>query len=219
MRHLFLSTTAAAAMLAAAAVVPASAADLPVQAAPMPVPAYAPVPVFTWTGLYIGANAGSAFHVDGDDNARFTAGGTLGANWQIGTFVLGIEGDFNYLDRDFHEEWFGTVRGRVGVAFDRALIYATGGAAFLDSFNHDDVDTYGVVGGGVEFAVADNITVKLEYLHVFVDNDNDNNFFNGNNFNGNNLNGFVNGDDNRDIDIFRAGVNFKFGPGGLFGIF
>ncbi|HEX2137483.1 MAG TPA: outer membrane protein [Microvirga sp.] len=199
MRHLLLSTAAAGALLAAAAAVPATAADLPMRAAPAPT--YAPMPTYNWSGLYIGANAGTAFHVDFEDDARFTGGLTLGLNWQISQFVLGLEGDINYLDREINEEWFGTLRGRVGVAFDRALIYATGGAAFLEiDTGRDTQNVHATVGGGVEFAVADNVTVKIEYLHIFVSDDDDDNFFNG----------FVGGGNDFDIDIIRAGVNFKF---------
>ena len=73
---------------------------------------------------------------------------------QFGSFVAGVEADINYIDRnngstgsfpsvaspavgtDFRvsrgngDNWFGTVRGRLGFAFDRALIYLTGGLAY-----------------------------------------------------------------------------------------
>ncbi|MGT2465138.1 outer membrane protein [Mesorhizobium atlanticum] len=60
----------------------------------------------SWTGLYVGANAGGAFgKVDGDftgilgsaDIGNFTGGALVGANYQYGQWVFGVEGDINYL--------------------------------------------------------------------------------------------------------------------------
>ena len=81
--------------------------------------------------------------------------------------------------------WLATVRGRLGVAMDRWLIYGTGGVAFSDGVyrNHDfcntappcggglldakgDMDTGWTVGGGAEFAWMANWTAKAEYLFV-----------------------------------------------------
>jgi outer membrane immunogenic protein len=77
----------------------------------------------------------------------------------------------------------GSVRGRIGIAFDRALIYGTGGIAFA-SFNTTIVDTTGfftgapgtnatfsntragwTAGGGIEYAVTDNWWVRAEYRY------------------------------------------------------
>src|SRR5215204_3187190 len=77
----------------------AMAADLPRRAPPV----FVPVPVFTWTGFYVGVNAGYGWN-NGDDNT-----------------CLGCSND-----------WFATARVRVGYAFDRVLVYATGGIAFTD---------------------------------------------------------------------------------------
>jgi outer membrane immunogenic protein len=81
-------------------------------------------------------------------------------------------------------DWFGTVRGRVGVTFDRALLYATGGLAYGHATlstaltrttgcagnncqNGSTADTkFGwTVGGGLEWAFANNWSVKGEYLY------------------------------------------------------
>src|SRR6516225_1916016 len=84
----------------------ASAADM----GRPPPPAYVPppVPVFSWTGFYIGGNLGVAW-TEGDvsDNfgnsfhnsqqAVFTGGGQVGANYQWNWLVLGVEGDFDWL--------------------------------------------------------------------------------------------------------------------------
>jgi outer membrane immunogenic protein len=94
-------------LVAAAASLPASAfaADLA-----------APPPAFTWTGFYLGANAGgvlspgnpafqsqgfgsSAFDLPANGGAKvgFTGGFQAGYNYQIGSLVPGFETDFNYL--------------------------------------------------------------------------------------------------------------------------
>src|SRR5208282_4988529 len=82
----------------------ALAADLPQPGPPPPrAPAtYVPVPApaFSWSGIYVGINGGYAFGT-GDFSSGasvsgvngFLAGGTIGANYQWGRFVLGIEGD------------------------------------------------------------------------------------------------------------------------------
>src|SRR3712207_932685 len=90
----------------------ASAADLPARAAP-PAPIVAAVPVFTWTGFYVGVNAGVGFNTnddeeivfggetfvgDSDDDASFLGGAQIGYNYQIGSFVVGLEGDIQYAD-------------------------------------------------------------------------------------------------------------------------
>jgi outer membrane immunogenic protein len=111
-RKLLLSTAAAAAMIGSA-----TAADLPSRRPPPPMAYVPPVPFFTWTGFYVGVNAGGAFraHNNGFNNAvffggaapfgglgvtnnngniaRFIGGGQAGFNWQINQFVVGVEGD------------------------------------------------------------------------------------------------------------------------------
>src|ERR687883_59302 len=108
-RKLFLGSVAAGGLLAAA--LPASAADLAVRPAPAPVyVAPVVVPAFTWTGWYIGGNAGGKWgHYDVEGfigptslvdfrtptKGGFIGGGQLGFNWQFNQFVLGVEGDFD----------------------------------------------------------------------------------------------------------------------------
>jgi len=240
--------------LAAAA---ASAADLPSQAPP-PAPIIT-APIFTWTGFYAGVNAGwgwrdsdrepvvlggtvpgTLFFPNSGDDGGFTGGGQIGYNYQIGSFVIGLETDIQWADTDQGvdvafipagapgtfvpgrfdnnlSDWFGTVRARAGVAFDRVLIYATGGLAYSD-------DTTGwVAGGGVEWALPVNwfgssaVTFGLEGLWLSFDEDNDN--FNG--FVGTftpagggapvDLIAPVGGDDDNDFFVARAKLNFTFG--------
>jgi outer membrane immunogenic protein len=392
-----------------------TAADLPRRVAPVP---YVPVPVFTWTGFYLGVNAGYGWSTNNNDdpclggfaftgacggtgltavtvpswptgaavpigpivtpafnnlgvfnndnNRRdgFVGGGQIGYNYQFtpgGGLVIGIEADAQYngagrRDRDDNNffgfgsfngfngfatvtpaglppvpgvppgfgvaapvpgslgnialftnalgngfngfngfngsdrnrsEFLGTVRGRLGWAWDRLLVYATGGVAFTGNDNNRN-DCFGgfafsgcgfggggfasggavpapffvntasfvagslvvptttntfafvdrrrnndvraVAGGGIEYAFTNNVTVKIEGLYVF-DNDDDrnNNFlgFNGFGTGGGVVgvtntgapviaaanNGFGLGFDRRrrdDFAIVRAGLNWKF---------
>src|SRR5215217_1785142 len=122
----------------------ASAADLPARAAP-PAPMIAAVPLFTWTGFYVGVNAGYGWNSgdsrfydpafgytgSGGDDGGFIGGGQVGYNYQIGTFVIGAETDIQYANTgnrsygafsDDGDGYFGTVRARAGVALDRALL-------------------------------------------------------------------------------------------------
>jgi outer membrane immunogenic protein len=121
--------------------------------------AFAAVPVFSWTGFYVGVNAGGAWNrsnwVDHDDptlmpafdtNGRsFVGGGHVGYNYQFGQIVLGVEGDFQFLKLNgtgqcsnvagtvcnTKQDSLGSIRGRVGYAgIDRTLLYFTGGAGF-----------------------------------------------------------------------------------------
>lgn len=95
--------------------------------------------------------------------------------------MLGLEGDFqggSINDKTAGAKdnlnWFGTLRGRAGFAMDRALIYATGGAVYgggtykeLITPAHDSYARLGwTVGGGVEYAVTDSLSIKAEYLYA-----------------------------------------------------
>lgn len=217
MKTLLLGLLAATA-ITTAGVSAASAADLPMRSAP-PAPIIAAAPIFTWTGFYAGVNAGYGWSdddfdavdfADDEDDGGFVGGAQVGYNYQIGSFVVGVEGDlqyadfgregvFNFVDEDGDvfsgelesSDWFGTVRARAGVAFGQALIYATGGFAFADDANG------WTAGGGVEYAFTNNLSLKIEGLYVSLDNDDDFDF----------------GDFDNDVDfgVVRAGLNFRFG--------
>jgi len=148
------------------------------------------VPSITWTGFYIGANAGAAFSDNEDveilsDDAVFAGGGHLGYNWQgPSNIVIGVEGDVSYLD-DENIEYLATVRGRLGYAFGPRLAYVTGGAAFIgfddELSSGDDSDTGYVVGGGLEHKLRENLSIGAEALYYGFENDDngdeDNNFW------------------------------------------
>jgi outer membrane immunogenic protein len=189
MKNFLLAGAAALAMFAASSA-SVRAADLPVPEVPMI--AAAPVAVYDWTGFYIGANVGYGWgKFDGgsrragfgDNKIDGVVGGAqAGMNWQWDKFVAGLETDIQGTgfdgenSRRFDPEGgiFGTVRGRVGFAFDRFLVYGTGGFAYSDvnvKKNNDDWKYGWTAGGGVEAAVTDNITVKVEYLYADLGDD------------------------------------------------
>jgi outer membrane immunogenic protein len=259
----------AATALTAAGLSAATAADLPSRAAPAPI--LAAVPVFTWTGFYVGVNAGYGWHNDNnnnrtvfvpggavgvgsvpgaitfndDNNDGFVGGGQIGYNYQMGSFVVGVEADIQWADLGgsngtaFYPaqwgiygfepagaaggvDWFGTVRARAGVAFDRALIYATGGFAYggadnnNDFFsNNNDVRTGWTLGGGVEYAFTNNLTAGLEGLWVNLDNNNSTFIGSSVPFAGAARTAVevANSDNSNDNDFFvvRAKLNYKFG--------
>jgi len=222
-----LNTLLATLALSTALGTAAQAADLPVRSAP-PAPVVASAPVFTWTGFYVGVNAGYGWNAndddvvipgvgtfEADDEGGFVGGGQIGYNHQIGSFVLGAEADIQYADiggdNDFDgilngddgddESWFGTVRARAGVAFDRALVYATGGLAYGEVSNGfsspDDVSVGWTIGGGVEYAFTPNLTAKVEGLYVNLEQDDDDV-------------PVVAGQDETEFGVIRAGLNYKF---------
>jgi outer membrane immunogenic protein len=202
----------------------AFAADMPGRRAPQPVFKPAAMPTFAWTGFYVGLNAGAAwgdFTKGGsfiDPKTGFTGGITAGYNHQIENFVVGLEGDYNYsglkgngfvLPGTFVKggmSSFGTVRGRLGVAFDRALIYGTGGYALgvttLESglIKSNSTSSGYVIGGGLEYAFTQNISAKAEYLYMPLG---------GRNLTG--VPGFANGaKTGLDASVVRGGVNYRF---------
>ncbi len=165
------------------------------------VPTKALPPPVSWTGLYLGVNGGYSFggsdwtdSVTGGSTGNFGTsgflfGGTLGANYQIGAFVFGVEADGDWTKMGgfgtftatglcaggclTNSNWLATARGRLGYAFDRFLAYGTAGAAFGNvqaNFSNDPVSSTTepgwTVGAGVEVALAANWTAKAEYLFV-----------------------------------------------------
>jgi outer membrane immunogenic protein len=178
------------------------AADLPSRKAP---PVYAPPPLFTWTGLYLGAQIGYAW---GSNNVNLptvpasantnlsgiTGGVHVGYNYQVSQIVLGIEGDGDgtSFSKSAVEPISGTllhtslpiegsVRGRLGVAWDRTLLYATGGVAFAEirnsylagiataagsSFDNIASRVGWTAGAGIEYAVTNNVSVRVEYRYT-----------------------------------------------------
>jgi outer membrane immunogenic protein len=139
------------------------------------------------------------------DRSGFAGGGQAGFNWQVLAFVFGVEADImsltgtttrtqtvsllgpkqqDTLIDSAGDRWMATVRGRVGYAFDRVLLYITGGGAASNwSIAHSYSDNVGAgtplttdqisqthygwtAGGGIEFAMLSNWTVRAEYLYA-----------------------------------------------------
>jgi outer membrane immunogenic protein len=153
-----LASASVLAILSSAAV----AADLPLMSPP-PAPMMSTTPIaYNWSGFYIGGHGGWGFGSGSFDDG-FIVGGQLGVNWQFNNFVLGAEGDGSFVDWG-DTNAVGTVRLRGGIALDRFLPYVTGGAAFGN-------DIGWVAGGGIDFALTDNISAGVEYLHYDYDKD------------------------------------------------
>lgn len=150
---------------------------------------------YNWTGFYAGVYAGygwgnSTWELVGVDTEPkgWLAGGTLGYNWQAGSFVYGLEGDIGasgvkgsaacalVLTCETSNRWLATFRGRVGYAFDRFLPYVTGGGAYGDIRSSIGLGPAALTasttrfgwtaGGGIEYAFLSNWTTKIEYLYV-----------------------------------------------------
>ncbi len=177
----------------------ASAADIPRPVYKAPPAGVVQAPMYDWTGFYIGGHVGYGWAdktwQDGFGLASVShqADGILGgfqggANYQIGQFVLGVEGDWSWsgikggtsaLASTFNTnvDWTATLTGRVGLAFDRLLVYGKGGAAWAhDRFSTNfytfpgtevtDTRLGWTVGVGVEYAFAPQWTTKLEYNYM-----------------------------------------------------
>ena len=123
-------------------------------------------------------------------------GGQLGFNYQIDWFVVGVEGTAAWSDisgnYDFSQytndtttdlEWVVTVAGRLGFALDRFLIYGKGGYAWaraeagqeyykpgVERYWSDEQTVSGfLIGGGLEYAVTDNVVAGFEYVYIDFD--------------------------------------------------
>jgi outer membrane immunogenic protein len=212
-------------------------------------------PVFSWTGCYIGAHVGggtmtSNLEGQGTNGTGAVAGGQAGCNYQDGNWVFGLEGEgywsgirinnngseiinpvFNNGPETFRETLKNTddftIAARVGMAFDRTLIYGKGGwawGAFKDDrFNvccsvnstPETFSTHGTLDGpmfgvGIEHALTRNWTVKFEYDFIAFSNKELSNF---------NCVGTVCGVTGTSSfsmtkQIFKVGANYLFDIGG-----
>jgi outer membrane immunogenic protein len=152
-----------------------------------------------WSGLYLGLFAGyddasDAWTPDAASGAASLSpegvigGGLIGANFQYGLVVIGFEGDVMFADFTDVESCenatqdcsidarlMGSLRARGGIAFDRLLLYATGGPAFRYAQatssgpgGSSDSQTLGgwTIGIGAETSLSETVGVGLEYRHT-----------------------------------------------------
>jgi outer membrane immunogenic protein len=166
-------------------------------------PVKAPEPVsygYNWSGFYIGAHAGAGFgekcftFVGASDGCHDTdgwlGGGQVGFNMQSGQFVFGVE--FSGSWADISGDHVGPLApggtyssdlntlllftGRVGMTFDRLLIYVTGGGAWArDEFSYavpaavsttKQNRTGWTVGAGLEYGLSPNWSIAAQYNYV-----------------------------------------------------
>jgi len=200
-----------------------------------------------------------------NNNDGFVGGGQIGYNYQFtpgSGVVVGIEADAQYLDFGRNRnnafisgavapglivndprglsslDYFGTVRGRLGYAFDRTLVYGTGGFAYGSgsadrSFGgfrgNDNFRTGYAAGGGIEYALPTDsflnffrssaVTLKVEGLYVNLDRNNASDVFAVSNSTGLQFRtgtGYAaavgtNRRGETEFAVVRAGLNYKFG--------
>jgi outer membrane immunogenic protein len=138
-----------------------------------------------------------------DNDRSFTAGGIAGYNWQCNGRLIGVESDLSYFNADmttgvicngapcgsgssltFGSEvnWYGTLRGRLGLVGDENfLIFATGGLAYggldhsLRSNGYNGVTFSGAnsdsaigwtAGGGIDYRLSDNWAFRADAMYV-----------------------------------------------------
>jgi outer membrane immunogenic protein len=178
-------------------------------------------------------------------------GGTIGYNMQYGSMVFGVEGDLSWVSFDnsynhvdFNNDgsisyqsihstqwnWYGTIRARMGLAFDRTLAYVTAGVAFVGVENRanylnndgtfdggfvpkDSTQTGFAVGVGVEHAFTNNWTLKAEYMYIGLPSKDGGRYCDEDNFDQGKCGADL--DDSRihyrsDAHVARIGLNYKF---------
>jgi outer membrane immunogenic protein len=167
---------------------------------PMPAkaPLLSPAPVHSWAGLYIGGHAGGIAAKFNNNVAQLVAGpagssagimggAQVGTNWQVQRLVFGIEADASAIGvrataaaaaASFEEDWLTTARGRVGYAWQHALLYLTAGVGFTNveaatfAGSTRRVQPGVAAGAGLELALKwPRWTGRIEYLYVDVPKD------------------------------------------------
>jgi outer membrane immunogenic protein len=168
----------------------------------------------------------------------FAGGSQVGINFQVNQFVYGLEADADYLSNKstnsgttifggapgtsqyaYKLDVFSTVRGRVGYAFDRTLVYATGGLAMgkysvtrtqltgtMNAATAGTAETYSdlrlgwTAGLGLEYAFSDNWNARLEYLYAGLETESYTFPLAGRNVT----------TPTESVNVVRAGINYKF---------
>jgi len=225
MKNLLAAGVSALALLSVA---PALAADLPARMATK-APAY--VQVYNWTGFYVGIHGGygwgdlDAGVLGSTDQSGFFGGAQIGYNWQApgSNWVFGLELDSAFADIEeitsvtigavtgtasSSVAYIGSFRGRVGYAWDRTLLYVTGGLGWANNEITTSVTFPGfaatvsesnthfgyVLGAGIEYAVSGPWSVKGEYLYYGLGNES-----------------YSGIDADLNIHTVKLGLNYRFG--------
>jgi outer membrane immunogenic protein len=165
----------------------------------------------------------------------FLGGVQAGYNWQRDNVVFGIEADWSKLSGSgshddgviFAEnkiDWLGTARVRLGLTFDRTLLYVTGGFAYgkvknatgdVDVVAESDGNVWEVnktrfgyaVGGGLEHMFTPNWTFRVEGLFVDLGNTHqDVNTFGVNTFEESGARASF----SNEVVLVRGAINYKF---------
>jgi outer membrane immunogenic protein len=144
---------------------------------------FAGVPLDAAATSFVAALPGENLSLDSFDG--FVGGVQVGYNHQVDAFVFGLEADFSSTDYSASEtfggvlgvelemDWVASARARFGYAFDRLLVYGTGGMAFGQAelayrlgaveITEDETHTGFIIGAGAEYALTDRLSVKAEY--------------------------------------------------------
>jgi opacity protein-like surface antigen len=206
----------------------------------IPAPAVAPV---NWSGFYIGGNIGGAFARGSVSDSLFQLGDTMsqtgflggaqaGFNYQFGSFVVGVEWDFDGTSLNAtgptlvtmigtswqgsaNTDWVSTVAARVGMTTGALFVYGkVGGGWAEDSARATNLSTGGSLsasnttdgwlgGIGIEWAFAPNWSTKLEFYYIGLQSWT--------------LSGPTFAADSftvvRNIEMLKAGINYRFNWG------
>jgi outer membrane immunogenic protein len=195
--------------LAAASTTAALAADYP--RAPYYAPPAAPPRIYSWIGPYVGANAGYQWGTvtnNPTSPSGIFGGLQAGYNWQVGQFVFGGETDIQLSSADdtfapwkFSNPWFGTLRGRAGIAFSNVLLFGTAGLAYGNlraetaGLTESHTNIGWTAGAGLEVGFTPNWSAKAEWLYLDLSES------------GYSLTGVNNG---LQTSLLRFGVNYRF---------
>jgi outer membrane immunogenic protein len=186
----------------------------------------------------LGGFGGGAFPISSHNVSGFLGGGQVGYNWQMGWVVLGVEGEISgarikgttpclvILACKTETDWVATLAGRLGVTIDKALVYVKGGVAWADSeysvrspgggiSSKVDTTRFGVLlGMGVEYALNQSWSAKIEYEYIDFGHDTFNFPFAFGPFTATATANIW-----QNLHTVKAGVNYRFGGGAVFANF
>lgn len=142
---------------------------------------------FDWSGFYAGVYGGLAPSEIGSPFSDVTlqGGAVAGYNLQIGPGVIGAELEGGYLHGrsyqtsaggELTQDWSAAAKLKAGLALDRTMLYATAGYGVARLDPQGNVSSKAawqggwIFGGGVEQSITSNLSAKLEYTQMRLDN-------------------------------------------------